>query len=206
MSDRKQRPPAGEPWVWLTRNLLRSPAWRGLSINGRRFVEFLLIEHMSKGGSKNGKLRAPHRQLQEFGIPGPYVAAAIREAEERGLVTCRRAGMRTATEFTIAWLPTSDGDPADNGWQGFRDPAQPQLPLMSVVQGKNLPNKGKADLPNKGKADASNLPNKSKADTPRNLPNKCKALLRNSYQDGAVDSEGEGARAALPAGSHGRRS
>ena len=34
-------PAAGEPWVWLTRELLRSDAWRSLGINGRRVVDFL---------------------------------------------------------------------------------------------------------------------------------------------------------------------
>jgi superfamily II DNA or RNA helicase len=33
-----------------------------LSRSGRLVIDFLLLEHMSKGGQKNGKLKAPHRQ------------------------------------------------------------------------------------------------------------------------------------------------
>ena len=43
---KRNHPPAGEPWVWLTRELLESDAWRGASINARRVVERLIIEHM----------------------------------------------------------------------------------------------------------------------------------------------------------------
>ena len=34
----------GESWVKMPRDLLRSDAWRSLSINARRFIDFLLIE------------------------------------------------------------------------------------------------------------------------------------------------------------------
>ena len=54
----KGGPPKGEPWVWLTRDLLRSQAWRGLGINARRLVDFLLIEYMNHGGKRNGHLLA----------------------------------------------------------------------------------------------------------------------------------------------------
>jgi hypothetical protein len=58
----------------------------------RRFIDFLMIEHMSKGGRHNGKLKAPDRQLRAFGIDARYVADAIREAEELGLVIASEAG------------------------------------------------------------------------------------------------------------------
>jgi uncharacterized membrane protein len=66
--NRTNRPPAGESFVWLTRDLIRSDAWRSLGINVRRFIDFLWLEHMAKGGQQNGKLKAPHRQLEKFGI------------------------------------------------------------------------------------------------------------------------------------------
>ena len=68
MKGNGHRPPAGEPFIWLTREILRSDAWRSLGINGRRFIDFLLIEHMAKGGQYNGKLKAPRHQLHAFGI------------------------------------------------------------------------------------------------------------------------------------------
>jgi hypothetical protein len=175
MTGKTQRPPAGEPFVWLTRELLASDAWRMLGINACRFVHFLMLEHMSKGGQENGKLKAPCRQLCAFGIGARYVTAAIREAEELGVVDCHRGGVRIATTYTLNWLPRYDGTLASNRWRAYRKPGMPALPASKI---KNLHDKGKAGLPDKGKADGPNLPDNGKAHGPENLPDNGKALSR----------------------------
>jgi hypothetical protein len=123
MSGKAQKPPAGEPWVWQTRELLRSDAWRSLSINGRRFIDFLLIEHMSKGGRHNGKLMAPRRQLARFGISTHCLSSAITEAERLGLVDCRHGKGRRPSVFVLTWLPMMDGSLPSNRWRTFHNPA-----------------------------------------------------------------------------------
>lgn len=45
-----------EQFAKMPRTLMESDAWRSLGINERRVVDFLLIEHMSHGGRKNGAL------------------------------------------------------------------------------------------------------------------------------------------------------
>jgi hypothetical protein len=65
----------------MLRELVRSDAWRSLGINARRFIDFLWLQHMAKGGQQNGKLKAPYRQLRDFGIDARYVAGDIREAK-----------------------------------------------------------------------------------------------------------------------------
>jgi hypothetical protein len=165
-----------EPFVMLRRELLRSDAWRTLSINGRRFLDVLMIEHMTKGGQENGLLKAPYEQLETFGVGARYVADAIRDAEELGLVDCYRGGMRVATVYALTWFPMHDGTGATNRWRLYRNPSLKPLSEKS----KNLPAKGKAALPVKGKADRPNLPAKGKADGPKNLPVKGKVLIRSS--------------------------
>src|SRR5690242_16231849 len=86
-----------EPWVWQTRELRASDAWRSAGINARRFIDFLLLEHMNHGGKENGLLKAPHRQLEDFGIGARRITDTIREAEGLGLVECHRGGLRVAT-------------------------------------------------------------------------------------------------------------
>jgi hypothetical protein len=117
MSDKLNRPPKGQPFVWLTRELLASAAWREMSINGHRFVHFLLLEHMGKSGRENGKLKAPYKQLVRHGITRRLIAAAIREAEELGLVDSHRGGMRVATTYALTWLPLHDGTAPSNRWR-----------------------------------------------------------------------------------------
>jgi hypothetical protein len=122
MSAKINRPPTGEPWVWLSRELLRSDAWRNVGGKARRFVDFLLIEHMSRGGKHNGDLKAPYRQLNDFGIRLADIRTVIAETEGRGLVDCHRGGMRVATTYGLTWLPLPDGTPASNRWRGYQEP------------------------------------------------------------------------------------
>jgi hypothetical protein len=151
MNNIVQRPPPGEPFVWQTHALRTSDAWRSAGINARRFVDFLLIEHMNHGGRANGLLKAPHRQLEVFGIPSRRVADAIREAEELGLVDCHR-GNRIATTYAITWLSSHDGAPATNRWQTYLNPNYPSSP-RNLYERPII-----ANLPDKVRADGANLP------------------------------------------------
>jgi hypothetical protein len=108
---------ATEPFVMLPRSLVQSDAWRSAGINTRRFIDFLVLEHMAHGGKANGKLKATDRQLQSFGIGAHFVTGAIKEAEKLGLVDCHRGGMRVATTYTVTWLPLHDGTAASNRWR-----------------------------------------------------------------------------------------
>ena len=63
-----RRPPKGEPWIWLTRELLSSASWRATSINCRRLIDFLLVEHMNHAGTENGNLAAPYDHLVPWGL------------------------------------------------------------------------------------------------------------------------------------------
>src|SRR5438477_11588565 len=83
-------PPEGEGFIWHTRELLMSPAWRTRGISCVRLLEFLEIEHLAHGGVANGSLVAPTDQLERFGISRRLIHPAIAEAEEKGLVVVKR--------------------------------------------------------------------------------------------------------------------
>jgi hypothetical protein len=178
--------PTDQPWVWQSRDLRESDAWRSAGINERRFIDFLLLEHMKHGGRANGQLKAPHRQLEEFGIGARYITDAIEGAEERGLVDVSHRGQRVAATYALTWLPLHDGIPATNRWQTYHNPDLKPLP---VSKSRVLPFKGKAGLPSEGKADSTNLPIKGRADAEfcppkggQNLPSHGKAHSITSYQ------------------------
>lgn len=131
---RTNRPPEGEAWIWHTLELLSSPAWRTRSINCRRLIDFLEIEHLRHGGAENGSLLAPYSQLVSFGIGRRFIYAAIREAERRGLIQVERGGRKgvVLTEvsrfrLTYQWSRTKiQGlwdwhEPSDN-WKNYSDP------------------------------------------------------------------------------------
>jgi GNAT superfamily N-acetyltransferase len=108
-------PPAGASWVWLTCELLSSPAWRGQSLHCRRLLDFLIEEHLAHNGSENGNLAAPYGQLERFGIGRRFISEAIREAEARRLIAVNRGGKRNQvadhlSRFRLTWLPAKGAD------------------------------------------------------------------------------------------------
>ncbi len=115
------RPPKGEPWAWLTRELLNSEAWRGLSINGRRLMDFLLVEHMNHAGLANGALCATYEQLAAFGVTRSEIPHAIRECEGLGLIHVEHGGRFNMTNqpsrFRLTFYADDAGRPATNDWK-----------------------------------------------------------------------------------------
>jgi hypothetical protein len=120
-------PPPGGPWIWLTRDLLESAAWRGMSRHCFRFVTFLAIEHCNHAGRENGRLQATYDQLRAFGINRKRIAGTIREAVQRGLVAVERKGglfglesHRTTSLYRLTWIgvlnPSCD---ATNEWRRY---------------------------------------------------------------------------------------
>jgi hypothetical protein len=91
---RTNHPPDGAAWIWHTVELLASPAWCTQSINCRRLINFLEVEHLRHAGNENGSLLAPYGQLVGFGIGRRLIHASIAEAERRGLVRVDRGGRR----------------------------------------------------------------------------------------------------------------
>ena len=111
---------SSEAFVKLPRDLLESEAWRSLSVNAWRLLNFLMIEHMKHGGKGNGRLLAPRRQLEMFGIGARHVSGAIEECERAGLVDCVRGVGRHPNVYSLTWLPLVGGAPASNRWRASR--------------------------------------------------------------------------------------
>jgi hypothetical protein len=92
--------------------LISSVAWRSRSINCRRLLDFLEIEHLTNAGKENGNLKAPYNQLEEFGIARGYINKAIEEAEYLGLVICDRGLRESRTKsymntYTLTYVATT---------------------------------------------------------------------------------------------------
>lgn len=116
-------PPRGEPWVWLTRELLHSPAWCSMSINCRKLVDFLMCDHMNHAGLENGDLMATYDQLVSYGLTRSQISPAIREAEYLRLIRVERGGRRAGTNqpstYEMTFLPVMRPSPREptNDWR-----------------------------------------------------------------------------------------
>jgi hypothetical protein len=80
------RPPSDQPWTWKSVEMHQAPAFRKMSTACAEVVRFLEIEYLNSGGTDNGRLKAPYRQLAEWGLHRNRVKPAIDEAVERQLV------------------------------------------------------------------------------------------------------------------------
>ncbi len=111
--------PPGQ-FVWLTAELLESPAWCGLSANGRRLIDRLMIEHLSHGGIENGRLPVTHKDLEEYGLSRNCIRYAIDEAEAFGLIRFKRGGRwggaNRPSVYRLTWLGNADAGPT-NEWK-----------------------------------------------------------------------------------------
>jgi hypothetical protein len=174
-----------EAFVKLPRNLLGSDAWRSLSINACRFLDFLMIEHMRHGGKANGRLIAPWRQLCNFGIGDHFISTAIEECERAGLVFCRRGVGRAPTLFTLAWLPLANGDkPPDAKWQAFRLETKQKSGVVPAKQ-QSLHVPAKQQAPTVETAGTKPVaPAKQQALGPKRVPAKQQAPSRESLTAG----------------------
>lgn len=120
-------PKKGEPWAWITHELVISDAWRMRSLKCTRFIDFLLADHMSNAGQENGCLKATYDQLQSWGLRRPDIRLAIDEAEFLGLVRLSVQGgrygvSRKPSEYRLTFYPVIAGHksvmPASNEWKG----------------------------------------------------------------------------------------
>ena len=87
-------PPLREPWMWLPRSLLLSPAYAGLSRPGLRVLTRLCIENMDHAGRENGQLAVSYNEFEAFGIERRSISKALDELDELGFVRRSEAGRR----------------------------------------------------------------------------------------------------------------
>ena len=114
-------PPRGEPWMWLPRELVSSPAWRSRSVNCVRLIDFLMVEHMNHAATSNGRLMAPYDQLVKWGLTRSEIRTAIDEACFLGLVRAERGGRWAATNlpstYRLTFQPDHEGSAPSNDWK-----------------------------------------------------------------------------------------
>src|SRR5262249_5936371 len=149
-------------------------AWRSLAINARRFIDFLMVEHMEHAGARNGYLLAPRRQLEQAGIGAQYVSAAIEETERVRLVAVKRGVGKRPSTYTLTWLPL--GTPPER-------PKRSTSPVLTYKRKSlDMTYEGKPLDAYKGKSQApSDLQSEGTSPIPSTY--KGKHPSRSSYQD-----------------------
>jgi hypothetical protein len=101
--------------------MLKSPAFRALSLTGHRILARIEIEHCAHRGKDNGALPVTHQSFRLFGIDRDAVAPGIREVEALGFTKITQRGIagnaeyRRPNMFRQTYLP-ADGKEPTNEW------------------------------------------------------------------------------------------
>jgi hypothetical protein len=88
----KRRSKISGQWSARLIEMLRSPAYRALSLSAHRLISRIEIELADHGGNDNGKLPVTKQDFIDYGISGRLIAAATREAEALGFIRVTERG------------------------------------------------------------------------------------------------------------------
>jgi hypothetical protein len=100
-------------------DMLNSPAWRVLSLSGRRVLDRVAIELAHHGGHIGDGLPVTFADFQNYGIERHAIAPAIREVVALGFLRIMRPGragnaeFRRATLYRPTYLQSVDSEPTD---------------------------------------------------------------------------------------------
>ena len=127
ISGRKRKNKISEQFVYYTRDMIASPAYRVLSLQGRKVMRRLELEHMAHGGQDNGKLPCRYHDFITYGCRRNGLSAALIEVEALGFAKTITRGTRAhgnvpgkASTFLLTYLHTADGL-ATNDWKKFSE-------------------------------------------------------------------------------------
>ena len=146
MSRRRKTSINGQ-FCWHGIAMLESPAWRALSLSGRRLLDRLEIEQSRHGGNAkaNGKLICTFDDFERYGIDRHAIAPAIRETVALGfleIVERGRAGnaeWRRPNTFRLTYQPTRTDEPSDD-WRRIAS-AERAVQLARQARGAAAPKK-----------------------------------------------------------------
>lgn len=124
---KRNQPPEGQAFVWITNEMLSSPAWIALPDNAMRGIMRIAQEHMAHGGRKNGELPVTWNNFQAYGIRRGSITDAIKAFVALGFVRMAGRGRPTngrdkgsSSLWTLTWLMTADGEAATNDWRRIK--------------------------------------------------------------------------------------
>jgi len=105
-------------------DLLRSPAYRVLSLSGHRVLARIEIEFADHGGTDNGRLPVTYVDFEDFGIDRHAIGPAINECEALGLIEVTERGrsgnaeFRTPSLYRLTYRYTDKVGPSDE-WRRY---------------------------------------------------------------------------------------
>jgi hypothetical protein len=118
IAGRKRRTQIEGQFIAYTREMIESPAFRTLSLQARKVLHRLELEHCAHGGAENGRLPCRYQDFEDYGCRRKGINHALIEVEALGFVKTITLGTRAygdirgkASTFLLNYLPRPDGPP-----------------------------------------------------------------------------------------------
>jgi hypothetical protein len=129
-------------FVWLSREMLESPAWRALSWQARKVLDRLSLENMYHGGKDNGHLPCRYEDFIQYGCRKHAVSAALIEVDVLGFAKTVTLGTRAigdipgkASTYRLTWLSTHNpAAPETNEWRRFKTVAEAKAAVRRALK------------------------------------------------------------------------
>jgi hypothetical protein len=99
MTRRTRRTKISGQFAWRLIEMLESPAYRALSLCGRRVIDRLEIELGSHGGTNNGRLPVTYGDFERYGMDEQSIPPALREVQALGFVEITERGRPSESDF-----------------------------------------------------------------------------------------------------------
>jgi hypothetical protein len=113
----------GGPFAPRLIEMLKSPAYRVLTLSAHRLLARIEIELYQHGGDDNGKLPVTYEQFVEYGIHRHSIAPAIRLCEAVGLIEVTQRGRagnwHEPNYYRLTYRPLGAARPTHE-WRGVQ--------------------------------------------------------------------------------------
>jgi hypothetical protein len=160
LADKRERSridPPKEPWAFIPLAVMESNAFRSLSINARRVIDRLIIEHFHHNRIENGALRVSARQFHQWGVTKDCLAPAIRELESKGLIVTSlgdaTGALRSPLIYRLTFYGTLENAPT-NDWRRWTSQQWPNTPTRQNLI--DVPESRDGETPKKDRKQAKN--------------------------------------------------
>jgi hypothetical protein len=121
---RKRRTKIEGQFVSYLREMIESPSYRALSLQARKILRRLEIEHCAHGGAENGRLPCTYNDFVKYGCWREGISRALVEATALGFVQVMSIGKRSygdipgkASTYRLTYLPTHDSAAPTHEWR-----------------------------------------------------------------------------------------
>jgi hypothetical protein len=130
-------------WVWLTREMLESPAWRATPLYARQVVDRIVIEHLKHCGYDNGRLPVTYEDFEKYGIRRKSIKDGITIAQALGWIDITVRGRpsfesyRYCSRYALTWLPQPKNSiVTTNRWKRIQTDEQAEAAIRRAMTGR----------------------------------------------------------------------